>query len=279
MTLEVTSNSDGFRNSREFDEPDARKRILVIGDSFTFGLGVRAEDRLTEQLEVFEPAWRVDNMGMNGWGLDLMIRALERYVQKAEPHVVVVAIYTSDFTRLLPHFAGVGYPLPRFTLARGELVTVPYPALRFWHRLRLGQLLYHAKWSLDPDRYDLHQALLDRFLKNSETNGFIPVVMFIPAKTTTEDDARRRHFLKQWSNGKLVYYLDLTEPMRAAGDAIYIDDDQHWNAAGHRIAARRTANLPPASPERSSQMRNRHESRSDAFSASGICSNQALINQ
>jgi hypothetical protein len=74
--IPVVSNSDGFRNSREFDERDGRPRILVTGDSFVFGQGVRAEDRLTEQLESMEPRRRVDNMGMTGWGIDLMIRAI-----------------------------------------------------------------------------------------------------------------------------------------------------------------------------------------------------------
>src|SRR5689334_15500271 len=38
--IPVTSNSDGFRTPREFDEPDDRPRILVVGDSFVFGQGV-----------------------------------------------------------------------------------------------------------------------------------------------------------------------------------------------------------------------------------------------
>src|SRR5262245_35118296 len=36
----IVSNSDGFFSSRELGEPDARPRVLVLGDSFTFGTGV-----------------------------------------------------------------------------------------------------------------------------------------------------------------------------------------------------------------------------------------------
>jgi len=238
VIVPVTANSDGFRNSREFDEHDGRARILVIGDSFTFGLGVRAEDRFTEQLETSESGWRVDNMAMPGWGLDLMVRALERYGRKADPDIVVLAIYSGDFWRLHPYFAGAGYALPKFAFAGSELVTVPYPSLRRWHRLRLVQLLYQTAWNLDRDRYDLNEALLDRYLKDAGTVGFAPAVMFLPEKTTSAGDSRRRHFLGRWTSRNRVPYLDLTDAIRAvAGDDIYIEGNIHWNQAGHRLAA------------------------------------------
>jgi len=108
-TIPLVSNSDGFRSPRELDEHDGRTRVLVVGDSFVFGQGVHAKDRVTEQLEAIDTRRRVDNMGMTGWGLDLMIRAIERFGKKADPDVVVLAVYTDDFRRLLPYYAGVGY--------------------------------------------------------------------------------------------------------------------------------------------------------------------------
>jgi len=64
--LNVTSNQDGFRSSRELDEPDSRLRILVLGDSFAFGEGVEEHERFSNVLEDLRPNWRVDNMGMTG---------------------------------------------------------------------------------------------------------------------------------------------------------------------------------------------------------------------
>jgi hypothetical protein len=100
--IPIVANSDGFRGRREFGQADDRFRVLVVGDSFVFGQGVREDDRLTEQMERLEPRWRVDNMGMTGWGPDLMVRAIERYGGKIRPEVVVLAIYTDDFRRLVP---------------------------------------------------------------------------------------------------------------------------------------------------------------------------------
>ena len=71
--------------------------------------------------------WRVDNMGMTGWGLDLMIRAIEHHGRKADPDVVVLAVYTDDFRRLVPYYAGVGYAYPKFEFSESELTSVPFP--------------------------------------------------------------------------------------------------------------------------------------------------------
>lgn len=241
--IPLVSNSDGFRNSREFNEPDDRRRVLVVGDSFVFGPGVRAEDRLTEQLELLQPQWRVDNMGMTGWGLDLMLRAIEEYARKAKPDVIVLTVYTDDFRRLLPYYAGAGYAYPKFELRGSELVTTPFPYPRFWERLRVVQLLYQARWRLTRNRYDLNEALLNRYLKDSETIGAKPVVAFFPGTGDSKEDRQRRAFLRDWATRNSVPYLDLTDAMLGAGaQKVYITDNWHWNPAGHRIAAEQLRN-------------------------------------
>lgn len=236
--IPLVSNSDGFRTAREFDEHDGRVRILVVGDSFVFGQGVRAEERFTEQIEAVESGWRVDNMGMTGWGLDLMVRAIERYGRKADPDIVVLAVYTDDFRRLLPYYAGVGFAYPKFELVGGELISVPFPYPRLWERLRLVQWAYQSKWQQDRNRYDLNQALLDRYLEDASEIGFTPAVVFFPGRADTEEDQTRRRFLATWASSRDVPFADLTASMqRGGGDKVFIEDNWHWNGLGHRVAA------------------------------------------
>jgi hypothetical protein len=251
-------NSDGFRNSREFDERDGRPRILVTGDSFVFGQGVRAEHRLTEQLESMEPRWRVDNMGMTGWGIDLMIRAIEQFGKKAHPDVVVLSVYTDDFRRMVPYYAGVGFAYPKFEAEGKVLVTRPFPYPNAIERLRLVQFVYQTTWYASGEscamgaiiwcrnrnRYDLNEALLGRFLKDGEAIGFKPVVVFFPGKGDNQEDQERRTFLSQWTKDHHVPYRDLTDVIQKAGiDNVYIADNWHWNAAGHRVAAQQLKDL------------------------------------
>jgi hypothetical protein len=177
-------------------------------------------------------------MGMTGWGLDLMIRALERHGAKADPAVVVLAVYTDDFRRLLPYYAGMGFPLPKFELGESGLESVPFPHPRFWERLRLVQGIYQTRWERNRNRYDLNEALLDRFLEQSGELGFDPVVVFFPGRGDTAEDVERRTFLARWAAAHDVPFSDLTQPIHGAGvDQTYIHDNWHWNPAGHRIAA------------------------------------------
>mgnify|MGYP000449589533 CR=1 FL=1 len=149
-SIPLVSNSDGFRGSREFDERDGRVRVLVVGDSFVFGQGVRAEERVTEQLEALEP-----------------------------------------------------------------------------------------RWQQNRNRYDLHTALLDRYLEHAAALSFRPTVAFLPGLGDTEEDRQRRAFLAEWAAANGVPFADLTETMHGAGvDKVYIQDNWHWNPLGHRIAAR-----------------------------------------
>jgi hypothetical protein len=236
--IPVVSNSDGFRNSREFGESDGRRKVLVVGNSQIFGEGVRQEDRLTDQLESLEPEWRVDNLAMPGWGLDLMVRAIEKYGAKIGPEVTLLAIYTDDFRRLLPYYSGMGYAIPKFALVNAQLITVPYPVPSFWERLRIVQFAYQSVWERNRNRYDLNEALLNRFLNSADALSFKPLVAFLPGRADTPEDQERRAFLQQWTTRKGILYVDLTRPIHDAGvKNVYISDNWHWNGTGHRIAA------------------------------------------
>lgn len=236
--LPLVSNADGFRSGRELDGQDDRQRVLVVGDSFIYGLGVRVEDRVSDQLEAMEPSWRVDNLGIPGWGLDLMVRAIERYAGKAKPRIVILAIYSGDLERLGPYFAGMGYAFPKFDLVGGELVTVPFPRRRFWERLRLVQLAYRTIWNRDRNRYDLNAALLNRYWRDAGTMGFTPVIVFHPSRYDNADDRQRRVFLRQWTERQGVPFLDLTAALQDAGvENVFLENNLHWNSTGHRIAA------------------------------------------
>lgn len=242
--IPIVSNSSGFRNNREFDEPNDRLRILVVGDSFVFGQGVRAEERLTEVMESNRPVWRVDNMGMTGFGLDLVLRSLERHAPAARPDVVVLCVYTDQFRRLLPYYAGIGFEYHKFELEHGSLVSVPHRYPGRMERTHLVQAWLRVYWQSRRNRYDLNEAILDRFLENSERHGFKLVTVFLPGKGDTSEDQERRSFLRDWAERNDVSHLDLTEPIHSAGVAnVYLEGDWHWNAEGHRVAAEQIANF------------------------------------
>ncbi|HSG09911.1 MAG TPA: SGNH/GDSL hydrolase family protein [Longimicrobiales bacterium] len=236
--IPLKSNSQGFRQPRDFGEADERTRVLLLGDSFVFGEGVRAEVRVGEVLESLEPLWRVDNLGMPGWGLDLMVRALEHYGPVIRPNVVVLCFYTDDFRRLHPYYAGAGFYYSKFELVDGRLQLKPRTAPGFFESTRLWQAWMKRYWASRANRYPLNEALLDRFLAQSVELGFAPVTVFLPGRGDNDQDKERRGFLRAWSEENSVPFLDLTEPIHSAGvENAYIQKNWHWNELGHRIAA------------------------------------------
>lgn len=236
--MTVTANADGFRGSRDLHEGDARRRIVVLGDSMVFGSGVEERERFTERLEAAEPAWRVDNLGMVGYGPDLMLRALEQVGIGLRPAVAVMTIFSHDVYRVVPEASGVGFPVPRFVLDDGRLSTVPYPSRAAWERLALVEGARYAWARYTSATFALNEAILDRYRALAHEHAFVPAIVFAPSRSERFDDGRRRRWLAAYAATHGMPFLDLTEPLRAAGfERTYIPGDAHWNATGHQVVA------------------------------------------
>ena len=102
----VRINSLGFRDRREytFDKPADAIRILVLGDSVTFGHGTLDDTTYPYLLEQRLRAWRPDvnwevwNLGVPGYNTRQELTYLQQIGPLAKPDVVVVGFYPNDFT-------------------------------------------------------------------------------------------------------------------------------------------------------------------------------------
>lgn len=96
-------NGDGFR---DVDYPLKKKatvfRIMVIGDSFTFGQGVNLEDTYSKHLER-----RINDMGKTseviscgviGYGMWQYLETLKRKVIPYKPDLVILGLFIDDIT-------------------------------------------------------------------------------------------------------------------------------------------------------------------------------------
>ena len=97
----IQINSHGFRD-REYslEKPSDHGRIVVIGDSITFGYGLQPEQRFPEQLESrFRDAGskvEVLNLGVGGYDTLDEVAFLERVGLDFEPDLVVVGFCIND---------------------------------------------------------------------------------------------------------------------------------------------------------------------------------------
>ena len=168
-----------------------------MGDSYLFGDGGEENERFSNVLETIKPAWRMDNLGMVGYGPDLMLRALEVVGLKLKPTLVVFCMYTDDFRRVRPDYAGTGFLIPRYKVESGQLVSIPYPKPHLWDRLSLSVAANKILWNYTSWQWQLNQAILDRFEKLAEQQPFRSAIIFLPGRDDTKGDKERRAWLKQ----------------------------------------------------------------------------------
>lgn len=238
VEIKITSNADGFRSSRELEQRDERKRIMIIGDSFVFGDGVEEQDRFSNILETLEPNWRIDNLGMTGFGPDLMLRAFESVGLALTPQIAVFCMYTDDFRRVRPYYAGVGFKIPRYKLESGKLITIPYPEKSLLHESAIYHSIRHIYWTKSDAIYRLNEAILDRFLSLAHAHQIQPVIIFLPGRGDKSWDKERRFWLKNYSQQHSVPFNDFTDLVHSyKRKDVFIYNNPHLNSRGHQIVA------------------------------------------
>jgi len=95
---EVHTNSMGFRG-RQFDpvKPDGVYRIAAVGDSFTFGNGIRQDDRYSELLQSNLPShFEVLNFGVAGANTPEHRALVQRLLNEVHPDFIILQWYVND---------------------------------------------------------------------------------------------------------------------------------------------------------------------------------------
>ncbi len=142
----IRINAWGVRDLRPLDvKPEGVRRILVLGDSVTWGgIQSRREDLYTTHLESALDHAEVVNAGVNGYSVAQMAALYRGRLEGLEPDLVVLYVIPDDFTRA-PSMRltgnSIAYPLrrPRFQLPTA-LAMVPLTVFKLtgWGWLEPG---------------------------------------------------------------------------------------------------------------------------------------------
>lgn len=99
-TCELRTNSAGLRGPELEPRRPGERRVLVLGDSMTFGWGVEEDEAFPAVIEgALDRADRpvtVLNGGVPGYGTREIALALERQVSRLDPDVVVACVYVGN---------------------------------------------------------------------------------------------------------------------------------------------------------------------------------------
>jgi lysophospholipase L1-like esterase len=127
----VQANELGFRSNRSFtpERTEAKRRVLVFGDSFTAGDGVSNAKRYTERLEEKIPALEVYNFGLSGTGTDQQYLIWREFAQGIAHDAVVISVLVENVRRITSRYRRYAdlsgrelvYGKPYYTLQGDEL--------------------------------------------------------------------------------------------------------------------------------------------------------------
>jgi lysophospholipase L1-like esterase len=126
----IAINSNGLREEEvDYEKPPGKKRVIVLGDSFAWGYGLKAEERLSDLLKEEFPGVQMVNMGVVGYSTDQECVLLEKEGLKYRPDGVLLLVHDTDiFHNAL--FANYGKKKPHFVFKGTELVLQGIPVPR-----------------------------------------------------------------------------------------------------------------------------------------------------
>ncbi len=250
-------NSHG---QRDFEYPLKRReglyRIVVIGDSFTFGAAVNLADTYPKQLERLlnerGGTYDVINFGVSGHDMWQHFKMLKTRALRYRPDLVILTLYQNDLItierQLADDYQGETPPLPedpsqmfmrrfalwnflkhvndqfeyRYRARRGHFylksIEERRKVLGSGHPTDLNYRIMAGK--AEPERYAAFSIKLKEFVETAGASGAIVLVALIPDAVQLHDRDMQglNRFLAQASTEVGVPFVDTTPALEAAGD-------------------------------------------------------------
>lgn len=249
------TNALGWRDAEfALERRPGVRRVIALGDSFTFGVAVDYGERFTEELERLVPDLEVLNFGVNAFGPDQELRLLETEGLRYRPDVVLLTVFLGNDLDDIRYARRHGWPRPRYELAGGELRF--HPAVATWDvRLRCSSYLGEALFRVigDPlppeifapglesaDTLPLFEALVARMAELTTAAGarLVVALAYPPERLAGEPSPREREVrgLLEAREIELVDTFELLSHSAAAGEEPHAADG-HWSARGHALVA------------------------------------------
>ncbi len=248
---QVRTNPGGGRSPLEFEDP-AKRRILLIGDSFVFGEGVDVEDRFDMRPAMQQDGWSSVNLGVMGYGTDQqMITARAHTDALSEGDALVLVTNGGDFIDNLRQ-SHSGRAKPWFELHGDELIEhgpdvglreILRDKLYLWARFMT--LLEANKPAYEEERLQ-HSGELYRAIVTAETRDLRArgVEIVIAHHATEPGRFPQLHVIMQRTlrhicapEGYTCVGLDRDLKHGTAPRLSYLADG-HWSTVGHdRVAA------------------------------------------
>ncbi len=257
----VKFNKQGLRDiDYPFEKPFNVFRILVLGDSQTFGHGIpeikntwpkKLEDLLNQNASSIK--FEVLNMAIPGWNTDTHLNELFRVGFRYKPDLILLGFYPNDISKpaLFECNSDDRELFPNFGKFQNQIQSLKlYQFLKF--RLnRLGEKLgFKPSYSDCLNRifqsrgWEMEKIYLDILLMSSQLKGIPFMMTMIPIITALNHNYPLNSAFEKLNEYCLIRQINCVDLLKESffglndEDYIYSKWDRHLNEKGTEIVAR-----------------------------------------
>jgi lysophospholipase L1-like esterase len=263
VTRPATTNSLGWRDHEHSTTKNSgERRIVAIGDSFTFGVDVDDGERVTDVLQKLMEHVDVVNLGVAGYGTDQELRVLQHYAFGFNPDAIVLTVCALNDLDDIRHARIYSQPKPTYRIADGELVFTPpvhtwdvslrahsYLAEWLFQRVQRGEMRAIVRADVsETAAVPLFEALVRRMRDDAHAHG-VPLVAVLASATDKADPKGRAtaQVMTTVLSGLGIPILDVRAWFAghsADPDAQFFSPiGGHWNPAGQALVAQGVRDL------------------------------------
>ncbi|MGA2995866.1 hypothetical protein [Bradyrhizobium sp.] len=222
-------------------ELNTERRILILGDSLSFGEGIDIKDRFDVKVLSFLHDARIINTGTMGYGTDQEYVAFRNWKYLLEPgDTVLIVLNQSDYFDVLRR-RFFGRAKPYVEKANGSYVLRP-PRIGLWERWSdwslVARVVARSIEPTVPENLDPSQSIeIIRFMLGRIREEVPRGVKVVLAHQGTRDLLEPKLGLSSTIFCKFAdVCIDLDDTL--AADPAHLLPDGHWSASGHTAVAR-----------------------------------------
>jgi lysophospholipase L1-like esterase len=265
----VQINQKGLRDrDHSYERANDVRRILVLGDSFAWGYGVEEAERFSQLLESMMDV-EVVNAGVSGYSTDQELLWLQNEGIKYDPDLIILVFAGNDIGDNEQQLVNTIYFKPQFVIAEDQLILKNTPVPKTTPQ---GKVIYDLS-----QRSSLFYFLVQRYFdllsvyNDFKVNSDNPSPLVSDVSVASEPFRVTLTLLHEigkaaastgaklmivatdqwWNSSSKETYTDFVDELHSEGflaldvetlpgfDPVemLIQDDGHWNPAGHEFVA------------------------------------------
>ena len=232
MRTDVFLNSDGFRN--KYDVNSQKKKILMLGDSMTFGFG--AQQTFSSYLEKkLSEDYQVINAGIGNTNTKMQISNFFENFSKYNYDVLVLNFFINDFEDVkIREISFLQKNFYSYTFVKSKIINilVKFGFLSNWEKF------YHKTFQ-NTNLINETFSLIKKLKQYCEKNNIVFIINNIPELKDLKNYKffKETNLIKSFAKNNGIYFFNSMNDLKNFDEkSLWVsEEDRHANNKAHKI--------------------------------------------